>query len=224
DSDSEIAFCHTATEFFTSEGVIVATTGAFQRSYVRPGAELVESFLRGKRVVNSSSMFRRSLFEAVGGWSSDYRNCMDIDLWYRLMLHRKVGYIGSILVGFRSHSITDGWTTLLVDEHIDWLRNAFALLPPSLRHLREIEEDVIAMYSARGARALGHLPATEERVRVISKLQAQPGSEGVRSTLDHWYQRAMQAVRPRATVLAAKLPERARHTIGDLARMRFPFR
>ena len=92
--DKEIALCHTAVECVNDNGKVITTTGAFTPSYVKEGCSLIKQFILGKRMCNSSVVFKRSCFDEIGGWSDDYKICVDLDLWFRMLIRWKVAYIG----------------------------------------------------------------------------------------------------------------------------------
>lgn len=211
DSDAQIAFCHTAAEFFVDPGRVVSTTGAFRRSYVARGRDRVEAFLRGKRVVNSASVFRRSVFDALGGWSNQYRNCMDADLWFRMLLGWKVGYIGEILVGFRSHPVSRAWTLLQAEEDLRFVRAMFAALPPELAALRTLQPELEREQALRSLAAVSSLPSSPERDRVLTHLERETGL--VAATPARASSRA--ALKTQLLLWAARLPAPLRHRLGD---------
>lgn len=211
--DPQIAFCHTAAEFFDGAGKIVSTTGAFKRSYVVAGTELVEGYLKGRRVVNSASVFRRSCFEAVGGWSDDYSNCMDLDLWFRMLLRYKVGYVGEILVGFRSHAVSPRWTMLQAGEDLRFLRSMFARLPPELAHLRALQPELEHAQALRSLRALLTVPASPERDEALARMQRETGiSEIAAKPVAAAAQHKLKTL---ALIWLARLPAALRYRIGD---------
>lgn len=213
DRDSEIAFCHTAAEFFDESGKIVSTTGAFKRSYVAPGRQLIEGYLKGRRVVNSASVFRRRCFEAVGGWSDDYKNCMDLDLWYRLLLRYKVGYVGEILTGFRSHPVSHRWTMMQAEEDLRFMRSMFARLPPELEHLRPLQPQLEHQQATRSLSAVVGLPPSPERDATLARLRQETGIEHVAT--EPVTASARQKLKTLALIWLARLPAAVRYRIGD---------
>jgi glycosyltransferase involved in cell wall biosynthesis len=220
DGDREVAFCHTAADFIDDRGRIVGTTGAFQRSFVRPGVDLVDGFLRGRRVVNSSALFRRSAYDALGGWSPDYRNCMDADLWFRMMLRYRVGYVGSILVRFRSHRVSAAWTLLQAEEDLRFLRSMFERLPPSLEPLRRLEPGLVRALAADKVNVLQALPPGDERDRLLATVRALSGdgttpAPPVRSGAAALLRARARA---RATIWLARLPGPLRYRVGEWMR------
>ncbi len=213
DSDPDVALCHTAVELFTEPGRVVSITGAFQRSYVRPGDELVEGFLRGKRVVSSSSLFRRRCFVELGGWSEEYRNCMDLDLWFRMLLRWKVGYVGKILVGFRSHPVSTDWTVMQAEEDLRFLRSMFARLPPRLAHLQAIEPTLVRDLCTERRATLAALPPAAGRDRVVALLSVYADKHAVAPP--SWWSGLRLALRRRAAFYLARLPDQLRYRVGD---------
>jgi GT2 family glycosyltransferase len=223
DADVEIAFCHTAAEFFVDPGTVVSTTGAFRRSYVTAGSERIEAFLRGRRVVNSASVFRRSVFQALGGWSDAYKNCMDADLWFRMLLRGKVGYIGDILVGFRSHPVSAAWTLLQAEEDLRFTRAMFAALPPQLARLRALQPALERDQIARSLAAVSSLPASPEQEQVLARLlrdagvpdSAQRPSAPLQPTGSGRAQAQAKNWKALLLLWAARLPAPLRHRLGD---------
>jgi hypothetical protein len=214
DSDAQIAFCHTAAEFFDASGRIVATTGAFKRSYVRDGQELIQAYLEGRRVVNSASLFRRSSFDAIGGWSNEYKNCMDLDLWFRLMLRFKVAYQGEILVGFRSHPVSQRWTMMQAQEDFRFLRAMFDRLPQELAELRALQPRLEHAQALRSLEAVDRLPPSPERDATLVELTQLTGISAAPPPSPP--RNARQKYKALALVWLARLPASLRYRIGDL--------
>ena len=212
DRDEEIAFCHTAAEFFVDPGTVVSTTGAFRRSYVARGRDRVEAFLRGQRVVNSARVFGRSVFQALGGWSDAYKNCMDADLWFRMLLGYKVGYVGEILVGFRSHPVSAAWTLMQAEEDLRFTRAMFEMLPPELADLRALFPELERVQALRSLAAVSSLPPTPEREQVLARLRRDTGIlDGAAAP------NAQRSTTFKAQLLlwAARLPAPLRYRLGD---------
>jgi glycosyltransferase involved in cell wall biosynthesis len=170
ESQAEIAFCHTAAEFVNVKGKVVSVTGAFTPSYVCEGKSLVADFLQGKRVCNSASIFRRSYFDSIDGWSDKYKNCMDLDLWFRMLLQWKVGYVGEILTCFRSHSVSDAWRLMQIREDLQFLQDMFERLPESLQNLHSLREELTVTSRQRALNALSDLPKSPERDELFCDL------------------------------------------------------
>jgi glycosyltransferase involved in cell wall biosynthesis len=217
DGDRDVAFCHTAADFIDDRGRVVGTTGAFQRSFVRAGVDLLEGFLRGKRVVNSSALFRRSVYGAVGGWSSDYRNCMDADLWLRMMLRHRVGYVGRILVAFRSHPVSAAWTLMQAEEDLRFLRSMFERLPPSHQSLRSLEAGMVRALAADKVTVLEGLPPGKERDDLLATMRALVSVGGAMPVGSRGSALRARA-RARATIWLARLPAPLRYRIGEWTR------
>jgi glycosyltransferase involved in cell wall biosynthesis len=52
---------------------------------------------------HGSVMFRRSLYEAVGGYRAEFYFGQDSDLWLRMIERAKIGYVPEVLYDFRVH-------------------------------------------------------------------------------------------------------------------------
>jgi glycosyltransferase involved in cell wall biosynthesis len=171
-SDSEIAFCHTAVETFNDKGRIVGVTGAFTRSYIRSGKSIISEYLQGKRACLSATVFRRDCFERIGGWSKKYRYLGDIDIWFRMLLHWKVGYVGEILTGFRSHDISETAILEKVGEDLEFIDDMFSQLPESLHYLHALYPKLQAKNQQIVFDTLMRLPESTAKTQKISSLKA----------------------------------------------------
>jgi len=214
DSAKDIAFCHTGAEFFTEIGRVVGVTGAFRRSYVSSGIDVLPKFVRGQRVVNSASLFRRAHFEELGGWSSDYKNCMDQDLWFRMLLRWRVGYIGEVLVGFRSHPTSDGWKLLQAEEDLRFVLSMFDRLPAELSWLRAERDAFAKTVAINSVDALRRLPPSSERDRRLAQLSPYATPDRARSIV----RTLVSRLRAQGTTWLANLPAPVRYRVGDWAR------
>jgi hypothetical protein len=168
----------------------------------------------GKRVVNSAAMFRRSRFLELGGWSSDYLNCFDIDLWFRMLLKWKVGYIGRILVGFRSHAVSTDWTILMAEEYLRFLRSMFERLPDDLADLRTLEPELVRALCTQQRRALSALPRSPDRDRVMAIVSALAAEEEKGGPPELWNTLRAGARRTVLTWLS-RLPDEMRYLLGE---------
>jgi glycosyltransferase involved in cell wall biosynthesis len=69
------------------------------------GRQAVRQFLaRGNPFVHSTMMFRRSLFEQVGGYRDGLRATEDLDLWLRMEEISELDLLPDLLVRYRLHS------------------------------------------------------------------------------------------------------------------------
>jgi glycosyltransferase involved in cell wall biosynthesis len=60
-------------------------------------------WLFGTRVVFSGTMFRRSCYDAIGGFDEELVIAEDRDFWVRLLLRWRYAYLNRLLVKFRWH-------------------------------------------------------------------------------------------------------------------------
>lgn len=215
DLHDRAAFCHTAVEYVSDSGGRLGTSGAFTRSYILDGTELIEPFLQGHRVCNSASVFRRSCFDAVGGWSDDYKNCMDLDLWFRLMLRWKVAYIGEILTAFRSHETSIGWKLLQAEEDVRFMESMFERLPDSLAHLKLAKTEFVQQERSRRIQDVLRLPESPERDAVLARFCAAGGRIQPQLAENMW----TGPLRALAVDRLVRLPASARFIIGDIERL-----
>lgn len=77
----------------------------WRRDFVAPGREEL-GFLRQRNVIGNASgvVFRRALYDAVGGADEGYRLCADWDLWIRMLARSDVGFVAAPLNVWRWHA------------------------------------------------------------------------------------------------------------------------
>ena len=84
-------------------------------------------FVRTNPVPNASAVvFRKSVFERVGGADESLRVCGDWKLWAQMAFEGRVGYVGEPLNFNREHGTTVRWTSLQngtgIREHLAMVR------------------------------------------------------------------------------------------------------
>ncbi len=52
----------------------------------------------------TATLFRKQVFERVGMFSEKYRQCLDFEMYYRLMPYYRVGFVNERLATFRLHA------------------------------------------------------------------------------------------------------------------------
>lgn len=225
DRHPNVAFCHTAVEIFDERGV-VDVTGVTVPSYIAPGREVLEGFILGRRVANSAAVFRRRCFEEVGGWSDDYRNCMDLDLWFRMLLRWDVAYISKVLVGFRRHAISEEWRRMQSLEDVAFTEHMFMRLPTELEHLLERRGDVVWETAVRGALRIlesGSTPEDDAAIRMLES--SHPGvTSAALERIERPSPRLASKTLPLLRRAVARLPDRVRNAavrgVDSVIRMR----
>ncbi|SMC31275.1 glycosyltransferase [Janibacter indicus] len=98
DDSPEIAVAGTLARRIDETGKVTGTLGVRRDGDVRP------LMLTRNCLIHSSTMFRRELFEQLGGYDSALRQMEDYELWLRMARHGDVVVIQQELVAYRVHS------------------------------------------------------------------------------------------------------------------------
>jgi glycosyltransferase involved in cell wall biosynthesis len=94
--DESISLCHTQCQVINSDGVVVGRGISRESQYL--------DFLRTDgRIVISSTMLRKSVLQAVGGFNPLMPIGADLDLLYRVAREGKVGFVPEVLTEYRVH-------------------------------------------------------------------------------------------------------------------------
>jgi glycosyltransferase involved in cell wall biosynthesis len=77
----------------------------FERDFIMDGKEFIKKFLIKKNVIPNASavVFRRELYEAVGGADESIRYCSDWLTWLKILTKCDVGFVAEPLNYFRFH-------------------------------------------------------------------------------------------------------------------------
>lgn len=127
------------------------STDRWRSDFVADGREECRNyFIRTNVVPNTSAVvFRKAVYEEVGGADENYRICGDWKLWAAMALTGKVAYFGEPLNYFRFHDASvrsisryDGRDVAEYLRVIRWL----------LEHVRPREEVLEAMYVSEAGR------------------------------------------------------------------------
>jgi glycosyltransferase involved in cell wall biosynthesis len=100
-SDASIGLCHTQFCFIDASGAVTGVGGAKESQY--------RDCLNGDAAIcPGSAMFRRDLFQAVGGYNPLLTLGEDLDLFYRMARESTVRFVPATLYMYRRHG-SNGW-------------------------------------------------------------------------------------------------------------------
>jgi len=94
--DEGVGLCHTQFRFIDADGAVIRPGGSRETQYA--------DFLRSDgSFLLSSTMVRKSLIQAVGGFNSLLPMGEDLDLVYRIARETTLRFLPDVLVEYRSH-------------------------------------------------------------------------------------------------------------------------
>lgn len=79
---------------------------------------------------HSSAFFKKAIVQKVGGYRIRFKNCQDLDLWFRLSEYGNIGCISEPLVKIRQH---EGQKTKLEQGRLSIVFNRIAMISHWLR-------------------------------------------------------------------------------------------
>jgi glycosyltransferase involved in cell wall biosynthesis len=82
---------------------IVDTNGELIRNIVKPDASDVQAVRDHMCLPGTGALFRKEMFEKIGGYDTRYRILFDLDFWWRVSLYGKLSHLNETLSAFRDH-------------------------------------------------------------------------------------------------------------------------
>jgi hypothetical protein len=163
-TDPNIAFVYTGYALCYPDGSPLREYRPFPNDRVRDGLAEFRELALANHVSHSGTMVRRSYHQAVGGYDPRLPYAGDLDLWLRLAVRYRVGYIADPLYAYRQHaqSMTNRGISpgAAIDEMLTAVRNGFAALPddspPELRELQALATERVLLSMSWRERSLGH--------------------------------------------------------------------
>lgn len=153
-ADDRVAFVYTDWRDVDAEGQPIAQTWPH---VLVDGAILRELFVIGCFVCSSSAVFRRDVFEHVGGRlrDNDFSFGDDYDLWLRLSVHGQAACISAPLTVYRRHDRNESRRRSAVNFHakrIELLREFLDSMPEARERLGRARRTGFARHRLRAAR------------------------------------------------------------------------
>ena len=96
--DNGLAVCGTWAEAIDNEGNKVKAM-----DYPPPGEKIKLYALRHNPFIHSSVMFRKDVFEKVGGYRNFFKHAEDYELWTRIVFKYKTDNMPEVLLKYRLH-------------------------------------------------------------------------------------------------------------------------
>ena len=129
-ADSAISLVASARDLLDAESKVIRTRSSFGKTTVLDGDEAIRRcLLEQKNLIGEPTvvMFRKK--DAARGFNKDYRQIVDLEMWYHLMEQGKLAYLNEPLCAFRCHpdqqtehnsrsNATLDDTTLLLKEYL----------------------------------------------------------------------------------------------------------
>ena len=103
-ADSSISLVASARDLLDAESKVTRTRSSFGKTMVIGGDEAIRRcLLEQKNLIGEPTvvMFRKK--DATRGFNKDYRQIVDLEMWYHLMEQGKLAYLSEPLCAFRCH-------------------------------------------------------------------------------------------------------------------------
>lgn len=187
DAEPEVAYAYCRSWSVTDDDRLDGFAGAhlndvdpqrWTEDYCADGHEECRNyFVRATTVPNASAVvFRKAVYERVGGADESLRLCGDWKLWAAMALTGKVAYLAEPLNYFRSHGASvrsrTGRMNVDVMEYFDVIRWVLAQVTPPKDVLEKLGEPVANMWVP--AVMSTHVPLRVKRAILQSVWQIDP--------------------------------------------------
>ncbi len=187
DAEPEVAYAYCRSWSVTDDGRLDGFAGGhltdldphrWTKDYCADGHEECRNyFVRATTVPNASAVvFRRALYERVGGADESLRLCGDWKLWAAMALTGKVAYLAEPLNYFRTHGASvrsrTGRMNVDVMEYFDVIRWVLTQVTPPNDVLEKLGEPVANMWVPAVMSA--HVPWRVKRAILQSVRQIDP--------------------------------------------------
>lgn len=87
---------------FPNSNLIDSTSKIIKRNICQP-FDLEETLIRQECYIGPGALFRRSAFDALGGWDPSYKLAPDREFWIRMSALGHIEMCPSVLAGYRMH-------------------------------------------------------------------------------------------------------------------------
>lgn len=140
------------------------------RTIVTPEYDYMAMLVRGLCPPGPGTLFRRSAFEACGGWDASFRRIPDFECWLRMGLLGPFRRIPEVLASYRVHRGAQSFSPVSSERADEFLRAIEALfrrteLPAAVRSAASQAGANALLYSARLHLMSGRTAKALERAR-----------------------------------------------------------
>lgn len=153
DSNRDVGLVYCAAKIISPEGTAMGVNRTNSHDFTESGKALIRRLLLDGCVVNpSGNLFRRSLWDSVGGFSDKIVWGVDRHLWIRLAIGCSVSFIADTLVAFRDHPMSGTARVMLSGgnsrDEVWLLEDAISRMPADWTDLRDLRDE--------GLRSIAH--------------------------------------------------------------------
>jgi hypothetical protein len=135
DSDPEVGFVYSPLAYIDNNGGLVNVIRRWSNDSVHDGLVEFRDLAFTNFVPASGTLVRASSHREVGYYDTRLRHAGDWDLWLRLAVRFRVGYVAEPTYGWRLHEVNMHASSVAPDQadrdHVLTLNRAFAALPSS---------------------------------------------------------------------------------------------
>jgi glycosyltransferase involved in cell wall biosynthesis len=165
DAHPDVGFVYQGQQLVDERGVELSICQPHPGDYVRGGLDEFTEQVFGISIDGSGLLIRRECHSEIGLYDPRLPHVGDWDLWFRIMMRYRVGYIADLLVAKRMHSSNMSHTMIsartAVEEKRKVVRDAFDTLPAgapeSVRRMRRAAIDRSLLNESYCNRCLGRI-------------------------------------------------------------------
>lgn len=103
DSDPKVGLVHTDGEFIDGEGKVVPGKPLGFRFPTFVTGDILLGLVYENKIIASAALFRRRCVDELGGFNPEYFGSGDWEMWFRIAMHWKVGFVPEPLTYYRVH-------------------------------------------------------------------------------------------------------------------------
>ena len=172
---------------FPDSDLIDATSKVVKRNVCRP-FDLESLVVKQECYIGPGALFRRSAYEAAGGWRPELKLAPDREFWIRLADHGEFHFVPESLAGYRIHPRSISYKVVSEEvscEYLLVLDEYFgkATVPESIARRRQEAYGHAKLLLARNAFRAGRLSRGYELYREACGLHRKLASPAVKMTL-----------------------------------------
>ncbi|HEC67553.1 MAG TPA: glycosyltransferase [Candidatus Desulfofervidus auxilii] len=180
----KVAFAHSAVELIDEQGKTIGLEKSIHPSFVRDGTKEFLRYIWGPKCVLVSVLFRRDLFNIVGGFDERYHIVGDWALWLKLLKYGGVAYNEKVLAKYRVYTTSARGSSkekiMHCKERFKLLDETFSNWPKHVPYNDKLREKVMRSFALSTLTAAVEVSDQSERKLLISLALSKSNSFRVR--------------------------------------------
>lgn len=108
-NDENVNFVFSASDVIDESGKVLMTRSFGKTAFVEDGGKLVKKSLHRRNIFGEPSnvLFKKSIWEEIGGPALNLYNTADWEMWLRMAARGKVGYVPDTVIQYRVSSTNE---------------------------------------------------------------------------------------------------------------------